>query len=228
MPHLSSHFSSRFAPFALAAAAALTPLASHAIVGVTDRPGDFLPTFAGSSASTDLDVVSASVFYDAATDLFKLVSTMNGPIGLTGSTALYVWGVNRGAGVASFAANGIEGVRFDRVVLLNPNATGSVGGGGTLPAGSVTISGNTITAIVSGTLLPANGFANKLDYTWNLWPRNTAFAGFAAISDFAPDNSNFTSTAGIVAAPVPEPGAAAMLLAGLATVVSLVRRRRAD
>ena len=35
----------------------------------------------------------------------------------------------------------------------------------------VTISGTTITGIVSGSLLPSTGFVNKLDYTWNLWPR---------------------------------------------------------
>lgn len=206
----------------LATAAAALPLTSQAIDGITDRPGDFLATFAGSTTSADLDVISATVFYDASTDLFRLVSTMNGPIGLTGANALYVWGVNRGAGVASFAPNGIDGVRFDRVVLVRPDGTGNVGAT-PLPAGSVMISGNTISAIVSGTLLPPNGFANKLDYTWNLWPRDAAFSGFTAISDFAPDNANFSSTPGSV---IPEPGTAALWLAGLAAGGLLARRTR--
>lgn len=205
-------------PLALSLALAAVPMASHAIEGITDRAGDFLPTFAGSASSLDLDVISATVTYDAALDLFRLTGTMSGAIGLT-PTGLYVWGVNRGAGVASFAANGIDGVRFDRTVLLRPDGTGSISGVA-LPGGSISITGNTISALISGSLLPQNGFANKLDYTWNLWPRNTAFTGFAAISDFAPDNANFTTTA------VPEPGAAAMLLAGLAVVGSLARRRR--
>jgi hypothetical protein len=213
----------RFAPLAVACAAALAPLSSHAIDGITDRVGDLLPTFAGNAGMTDLDVVSASVFYDALTDQFRLVSTMSGPIGLT-AQALYVWGVNRGAGVASFAPNGIDGVRFDRTVQVRPDGTGTVAGT-PLPAGSVSITGNTITAVVSGALLPNNGFANKLDYTWNLWPRNTAFAGFAAISDFAPDNANFTSTPGTVAA-IPEPGTVAMMLAGLGVMGAVARRRR--
>ena len=51
---------------------------------------------------------------------------------------------------------------------------------------AVTISGNTITAKVSGSLLPSTGFGNKLDYTFNLWPRDGAFSGTAAIITAAP------------------------------------------
>ncbi|HZF81175.1 MAG TPA: PEP-CTERM sorting domain-containing protein [Rubrivivax sp.] len=212
--------SSRFLSVALLAA---LPLSSHAFTGITDRPGDFLSTFAGRAASADLDVISASAFYNAGTDQFTIVGTMNGAIGLT-PTGLYVWGVNRGAGTAGFAANGIDGVRFDRVIILRPDGTGTVAGAGNLPAGSVTITGNTITGVISGSLLPSTGFTNKLDYTWNLWPRDNALpAGFTQISDFAPDNSNFSTT------PVPEPATTAMLLAGLAAIGGLqLRRRRAD
>jgi len=197
------------------------PLASQAFSGITDSSGDFLPTFAGSASSTDLDVVSATVRYDAARDLFELSSTMAGAIGQT-PKGFYVWGVNRGQGVATFAANGIDGVRFDAVVLLRPDGTGNIGGGASLAAGSVKVSGNTITGYVSGALLPSNGF-NKLDYTWNLWPRDGAFTGFAAISDFAPDNASFTTTA---AALVPEPGTYALMLAGLGAVAWARRGKR--
>lgn len=186
----------------LICAASLVSLrgAVHAFSGITDPTGDFLATFAGSASSSDLDVVDATVFYDAGADLYKLIGTMSGAVGST-STSLYVWGVNRGADTAGFAANGIDGVRFGRVLLLRPDGTGAVPGVGNLAPGSVQISGNTITGIVCGSILAATGFDNKLDCTWNLWPCDTAFAGFAAISDFAPDNANFTSTPGLV----PEP-----------------------
>jgi hypothetical protein len=200
---------------------AAVPLASHALDGITDTAGDFLSTFSGSSASTDLDVIAATVLYDAGTDLFKLSATMSGAVGSTAS-GFYVWGVNRGAGTAGFAANGIDGVRFDRVVILRPDGTGTVAGVGNLPDGSISISGNTITGIVSGSMLVSTGF-NKIDYTWNLWPRDGAFSGFAAISDFAPDNANFTSTAGVV----PEPGTIAMMLAGIGVLGFTAARRRA-
>jgi len=208
----------------LASAAALvlsSPLASHALDGITDRPGDFLASFAGSLGSSDLDVLAATVLYDAGSDSFTLKATLNGAVGST-ATGLYVWGVNRGAGTAGFAANGIGGVRFDRVVILRPDGSGTVAGAGALPAGSVLIAGNTITATLSASLLPSTGFGNKLDYTWNLWPRDGAFSGFTAISDFAPDNANFTAT------PVPEPSTALLSLLGLGGLAAWRRRRQSN
>jgi hypothetical protein len=208
--------------FLVSASAALAllglPLASHALDGITDPQGDFLATFAGSSTSHDLDVLAASVFYNASTDIFTLTATLDGAVGST-ATGFYVWGVNRGAGTAGFASLGITGVRFDRVIILRPDLTGTIGGVGALPAGSVTVSGNVITGMVSGSLLPSTGF-NKLDYTFNLWPRDGAFAGTAAISDFAPNNANFTAT------PVPEASTAALLLGGLGMIAFVGRRRR--
>jgi MYXO-CTERM domain-containing protein len=206
-------------PIALVALALSTlPLASHALDGITDPKGDFLATFAGSSASTDLDVLSASVFYNPSTDLFTLTATMDGLVGTT-STGFYVWGVNRGAGTAGFASLGLNGVRFDRVIILRPDGTGTIPGVGALPGGSITISGKTITGVVSGSLLASTGFANKLDYTFNLWPRDGAFAGNAAISDFAPNNANFTATA------VPEPSTALLGAVGLAGLLAWRRRQ---
>lgn len=200
------------------------PLMAQAVDGITDAANDFLPTFAGSVNSKDLDVISANVLYDINTNLFSITAMMAGNIGLT-PTGFYVWGVNRGAGTAAFAANGIPGVRFDSVVVLRPTGASTAGGVALAPS-AITIVGKTITAVVSGTVLPSNGFTNKLDFTWNLWPRDGAVgSGFTQISDFAPDNANFSSTAGTVLVPVPEPQALALLLGGLGMVVWTARRR---
>jgi hypothetical protein len=200
------------------AALAATPMLSHAIPGITDPAGDFLSTFAGSSTSTDLDVVNASALYNAATDTFTLTATMAGAIGATPNAA-YVWGVNRGTGTAGFLANGIDGVRFDRVIVINANGTSNIGS-------TAAFVGNTVTLNFSSSQLgvaPAGSFANKLDYTWNLWPRDLAFsaAGFGAIADFAPNNANFTTT------PVPEPETYALMMAGLGVIGFMIRRRSA-
>jgi hypothetical protein len=207
-----------------AAAIVAAPAFVHA-AGINDPLGDFLPTFAGSSSSTDLDVLNATVIYDSSKDLFELTATLDGAPGTT-PQGVYVWGVNRGAGVASFAANGIDGVRFDRVVLVSPTGPSSSPGVGNLPTGSVVVSGDTITAFVSGSMLVSTGFQHA-DYTFNLWPRDLAFAsaGFGAIADFAPDNASFTSSPGTVTMPVPEPGSYALMLAGLGAVGWAVRRR---
>jgi hypothetical protein len=206
----------------LAAAVLVLPVVAQATSfdGITDNRGDFLSTYGGTAADTDLDVVSASVLYNVDTDIFTLTATMDGAIGTTASGA-YIWGVNRGAGTAAFAAAGFTGVRFDRVIGLLPMGEGFIpgpGGNALLPLGSITISGNTITAVISGSRLPSTGFANKLDYTWNLWPRDLRYTGLAQISDFAPDNANFTAT------PVPEPTSLALMLGGLAAFAVVKRR----
>lgn len=210
-----------------AATLALALGTSHAI-GITDPVNDYVPGYTGSKAG-DLDVVGAFVTYNPATDMFVFSGTMASAIGTTPG-GFYVWGVDRGAGTANFAANGIGGVLFDSVVILRPNGTATVNrlsgngvGAVTLPSTTAASFDSTIIGKISGSLLPSNGFA-KSAYTWNLWPRDGNLpTGFGQISDFAPNNSNIAS---ITITPVPEPDAALMLLIGLAGVAGFARRAR--
>ena len=66
--------------------------------------------------------------------------------------------------------------------------------------------------------LPSRGLTVQ-NYQFNLWPRDISAAGNAAISDFAPNATNF------VASPVPEPWTVGLLASGLAGL-ALSRARR--
>ena len=195
---------------------------------ILDPVNDFLPTYTGLRGG-DLDVVSANGFFNGGS--FTFTANMNAPLFTTpnasASNALYVWGVNRGAGTAGFSAIA-PGVLFDSVIVVTLSPGGGVtvrSNGTTLNPATATISGNAIAVTVPISTLPSTGFALS-QYTWNLWPRGTvdtlgnAIAGNPAISDFAPNNSN------VLVNTVPEPSA--LLLTGSAglTLLHFARRRK--
>jgi PEP-CTERM motif len=186
---------------------------------MVDPAGDFLPSYTGPQ-NADLDVLSIAVGIQGS--FFKLDAMLGGPIGTTAG-GLYVWGVNRGAGTAGFAANdpGLNKVLFDSVVILDNLGGGrvvqlGVPGFFSLASGAVTISGNSISALVPFGALPTRGLDFE-EYGFNLWPRGTG-GGFANISDFAPNNATIAA--------IPEPVTWMMMLVGFGAVGHAVRRRR--
>lgn len=205
----------------LAAVAFLLALSGTAKGGpITDPTGDFLPTYTGARNGA-FDVVSASGTFNGKT--FHLSATLAGPVSgaPTGSTPLYVWGINTGTGPGNFANVGNPDVRFNAVFTLNA-------AGGTNNAAVIgSINGNVISIDVPVTLpnLASTGFAPE-NYLWNLWPRDVSapsapapIGNAAAISDFAPDNA---------VAPfalVPEPSTL-VLFTGMLGALGVVARRR--
>lgn len=196
-------------------------LAASAHAGsITDPAGDFIPTFTGTK-SPDLDVLSAFATYDGTQ--FHFGATVNGPVG-TLASSLYVFGINRGAGTSNFAAINAPGVIFDAVITMT--GAGVVAGRDlvanaalAIPAGSASITGNTFQINIGGALLPSLGLT-PAQYGVNLWPRDTTQVGTAAISDFAPNNSDFL----VGATTVPEPLTASLVLSGLIAVAAVRRR----
>jgi hypothetical protein len=207
---------------------ALAASAGHAVtLGVADAQGDFLASYSGTQAG-DLDVLFAYSIFDQASSTFTFGATLNGPVGATAGVR-YIWGVDRGAGTERLTGGTPSvgaGIKFDAVIALNNNGTGSVnlfsGPAVDLPIGAVSVVNNSITVTVAASALPSTGFAFA-GYQWNLWPRAAAVVpSNADISDFAPNSSSL----GVLAiTPVPEPDALAMMLAGLGLVGFIARRR---
>jgi hypothetical protein len=197
---------------ACAAPDAVSPLASSAATLVTDRGSsdgdhgngndgansgrrdskikdarnDFIPSYRGPH-NADLDVREAEVRYDGRSFIFT--SEASGPIGIT-PTWLYVWGVDRGAGVARFGPIA-PGVTFDMVIATS-NGIATVrdltnGVATVLPASAVEVEGNELEITVPASLLPSRGRTPE-NFTVNLWPRSGP-GGTEVIADFAPDNS---------------------------------------
>jgi hypothetical protein len=206
---------------------------------ITDPIGDFRVNdgtangYLGAN-NPALDVVTADVDYDPTQGTLTIRQTMAGPIsGLVGlgntNLGSYSWGINHGFGSSNFASINLPNVLFDTVLTLNPNGTGTYRGSAT-PAGAITVSGNTLTAVLSVSFLappppPANAIGPLLpvdQWSYNLWPRAsfrpdniTAIPfGNAQIADFGPNDVDF------LARTVPEPPSALMASLGIVFVTA--------
>ena len=193
---------------------ALAASPAHATT-VFDAVGDFLPGFVGPN-SPDLDVTSFSVSYNSAASTFILGASFAGAIN-PATAGIYVIGANTGTGpIAPFASLGQPNVIFNQAIVVRKDGTGSIGAT-TLAPGTITISGNTLTALIPLSLLPSTGFSADR-YGFNLWPR-IGLGSNAQISDFAPENATLSAA-------VPEPSSWLLLLTGFALTGAAMRRRR--
>jgi hypothetical protein len=164
---------------------------------IADPVDDFLPGYTGAQ-DPGLDMIAHRVML---TPNRVIVSgKMAGPIAPTQAVGgLYIIGFDRGQGTPRFAGRTPvigPNVLFDSVVRVNPDGTGLfnnlVAGVITpLAAEDITIDGNEFTASVPlSAMLPAATRPPE-EWTYNLWPRNSAVIGNnAAVSDLAPDDGN--------------------------------------
>jgi len=228
----------------VASVTAGTPLRADFVIDPANDLRKFDPNVGSSyagPANPALDVLTAEVIFNFVQNTLTFTSTMAGPIsGLLdpttgGNLGSFSWGINHGYGNNNFSQLNLPNVLFDAVLTLNPNGTATYRGA-QAPAGSVTVSGNTLTAVlpisfVAAPPAPANAIGPLLPvtgWTYNLWPRSsirvdgtTLPFGDAQIADFAPDATTFGATT------VPEPTSAVVLGSGLLFAGLLRLRGRA-
>ena len=207
--------------------AALLISASAHCAPISDPTSDFLLTYTGPT-NGDVDIVSADVAFNGSA--FSFSETMNGAIGTT-PNALYVWAVNRGAGIArpALAPPAIGStLLWDAVVVMFADGTLRVvtfpaAGAPTITniAGGTTVAGNSLFGTVAASLLPSTGFAATA-YTFELWSRarvNPLADGLTSeVADLAPG-------AGPIVAAVPEPATWLTMLLGFGLIGSVMRRK---
>lgn len=204
------------------AAALLLPLTGAR--AATDPVGDFLPTYTGPQ-NADVDLISGNVGLTGSNFTFSILT--NGTVGAT-PNALYVWAINRGAGIArpAIAPPAGASLLWDAVVVMLPNGTLRVvtlpsAGAPTITSipGGTSIAGNSLYAIVSSGLLPSTGFT-PANYTFDLWSRvrvnpltDGATSEVADLLDASPLRA------------VPEPGTWMMMVIGFSAIGMVARRR---
>lgn len=200
----------RTALLAAGAVLALAAAPAHA-TGIVDPTGDFLPTFIGPN-DADLDVTSFSVSFDDVAMAFNFNATLAGDIDPS-RAGLYVIGANTGTGpIRPFAALGAPNVIFNQAIVVQKSGAASVSGN---PLTAI-ISGDSFSLVVPLAFLPSTGFAPER-YAFNLWPR-VGLGNNNQISDFAPNNANIAS--------VPEPASWALMILGFGAAGAALRRRR--
>jgi hypothetical protein len=190
---------------------------------IADPSGDILSTYAGQ-VGPDLDILQFTVDIQGGNFLFEVL--LNGAPGTT-PLAKYNIGIDRGAGTNTFPIGFRPDASEDAVINLVPATQagevrlfegGIVVTTTPLASGAITISGNTISALVPMSMLPSTGFAPD-DYTFLLWSRTQLAPGVPqqfGIADFAPDQGLLSS--------VPEPSTWVIMLLGFGAIGFAMRR----
>ncbi len=151
-------------------------------------------------------------------------------IGSLSPDSFFVWGINRGSGVPRLLFTGAPpsirpDLDFDGVYLTQQDGSGVLGGLSfpptfTLYPDVVTISGDTLTAVLPAALLPSTGF-DPAHYQFTVWSHDPIDA------DTDPGNSRIADFSPTIQAQVPEPSSWALLIAGFGLAGSALRRRAA-
>jgi hypothetical protein len=164
--------------------------------GTVTKTAHFYQFYTGPKLA-ELNAVKASAALSADGSTFTFTGTNKGPI--KKAPAVYVWGVDRNGNLPPGPFTGRPNVRFDALVVvsldssLTPTARVmdlAAGAATTLPAGSATISGKTVTVTVPSSLLPSTGLS-PAQYRFNYWPEDGVTPPTSAVvASFLPESNN--------------------------------------
>jgi hypothetical protein len=169
---------------------------------IADPVGDFLPTYTGVQAP-GLDVVAHEVVLIEEQGRMVFYGKMAGSVAETQDVGgVYLIGVDRGQGTPRFLNSPNSppvigpNVVWDSLVIIRPNGTGQfrdavLGVVTPLDPSGITINGDEFTVSVPLSQMLPNSTRPPEEWTYNLWPRNSAVIGNnAAVPDLAPDDGN--------------------------------------
>jgi len=163
--------------------------------GVVTKSPKFYEAYTGPRLA-ELSAVKASGKLSADGSTFVFTGTNKGPI--NAAPAVFVWGIDRNGNLPPGFFDNRPNVKFDAEVIVTLDASLtptakildlSKGTLTTLPAGSATIQGRTVTVIVPASQLPSTGLAPS-QYRFNYWPEDGGPRGSSAVSSFLPEKSD--------------------------------------
>jgi hypothetical protein len=164
--------------------------------GIVTKSPHFYQFYTGPRLA-ELNAVRASAQLSADGSTFALTGTNQGRI--TRAPATYVWGFDRSGNLPPGPFENRPNISFDAVVVvslntsLTPTATVmdlASGTTTTLPAGSASISGRTVSVSVPSALLPSTGLAPS-QYRFNFWPEDGITPPTSSVvASFIPESNN--------------------------------------
>jgi hypothetical protein len=162
--------------------------------GIVTKAPHFYQFYTGPKLS-ELNAVRASAELSSDGTTFTFTGTNQGRIDK--APAVYVWGIDRNGSLPAGPFTNRPDVKFDALVVVSLNssltptaqvldlATGTTT---SLPSGSASVHGHTVTVSVASSLLPSTGLALS-HYRFNFWPEDGGPPVSAAVSSFVPEST---------------------------------------
>jgi hypothetical protein len=163
----------------------------HMPSGVVTKSPHFYEFYTGPRLA-ELNALRASAMLSPS-GMFTFTGTTQGRI--RRGPAVFVWGLDRNGNLPPGPFMGRPDIRFDAVVVVSLSPARTVSARvmdlahrttTTLPPGSATIHGATVSVSVPASLLPSTGLAPS-QYRFNFWPEDGGPPVSSSVASFTPE-----------------------------------------